>query len=385
MRFEAVEASDEPADEKLRGLVKILLRTWRNDPALVTVMVREVGRSPHLATQVDDIGSGFAVIERVVEQGQADGVFRPEIDAAARELGDLRGARGDPHRVGAWDGYPTATRRSPVPSARSSTSSAAGSRGRLSPPDERRHAVERARARVGRARPRLGADDDRGVPAADPRAVHRLDDARRARARCRGGVRAHAAARDRARGATRSTRRSAGAGRSCSSRSGRWPSRSPWSRSCRASGRPRSCSSASSSRTTSTSRRIAACTPTSCPDSVFGRAQGVQHVFRGVALAAALIGGGFLFHLWRPAPFLVAAFVVSVACAVPVVLVTEDGGHGRVFEGVRTYVAQSWRVLRSRPGRRDVSASRTPPGRGPSPGLGRSSFSTSPSASASRS
>jgi TetR/AcrR family transcriptional regulator, fatty acid metabolism regulator protein len=80
VRFEAVEASDEPADEKLRGLVKILLRTWRNDPALVTVMVREVGRSPHLATQVDDIGRGFAVIQRVVEQGQADGVFRPDID-----------------------------------------------------------------------------------------------------------------------------------------------------------------------------------------------------------------------------------------------------------------------------------------------------------------
>jgi len=32
--------------------------------------------------------------------------------------------------------------------------------------------------------------------------------------------------------------------------------------------------------------------------------------------------------------------------------VTEDGGHGRVFEGVRTYVAQSWRVLRSN---RDVA------------------------------
>ena len=80
VRFAAVEASDEPADEKLRGLVKILLRTWRNDPALVTVMVREVGRSPHLATQVDDIGRAFAVIQRVVEQGQTGGVFRPDID-----------------------------------------------------------------------------------------------------------------------------------------------------------------------------------------------------------------------------------------------------------------------------------------------------------------
>jgi TetR/AcrR family fatty acid metabolism transcriptional regulator len=79
-RFEQVEASDEPADEKLRGIVKILLRTWRNDPDLVTVMVREVGRSAHLASQVEDIGKGFAVIQRVIEQGQAEGVFRDEVD-----------------------------------------------------------------------------------------------------------------------------------------------------------------------------------------------------------------------------------------------------------------------------------------------------------------
>jgi AcrR family transcriptional regulator len=80
-RFEQVEASDEPADEKLRGIVKILLRTWRNDPDLVTVMVREVGRSAHLASQVDEIGKGFAVIQRVIEQGQSEGVFRDEVDA----------------------------------------------------------------------------------------------------------------------------------------------------------------------------------------------------------------------------------------------------------------------------------------------------------------
>jgi TetR/AcrR family transcriptional regulator, fatty acid metabolism regulator protein len=80
-RFQAVEASDEPADEKLRGIIKILLRTWRNNPDLVTVMVREVGRSPHLATQVDDIGKGFDVIQRVIEEGQYEGVFRAELDA----------------------------------------------------------------------------------------------------------------------------------------------------------------------------------------------------------------------------------------------------------------------------------------------------------------
>jgi AcrR family transcriptional regulator len=79
-RFEQVEASDEPADEKLHGLLKILLRTWRNDPDLVTVMVREVGRSAHLASQVEVIGQGFAVIERVIRQGQGEGVFRADLD-----------------------------------------------------------------------------------------------------------------------------------------------------------------------------------------------------------------------------------------------------------------------------------------------------------------
>ena len=32
-------------------------------------------------------------------------------------------------------------------------------------------------------------------------------------------------------------------------------------------------------------------------------------------------------------------------CAAPVLFVREDGGHGRVFEGVRAYVSHSWRRL----------------------------------------
>lgn len=89
--------------------------------------------------------------------------------------------------------------------------------------------------------------------------------------------------------------------------------------------------------------------PDLLPEGVFGRAQGVQHLFRGIALGGGLILGGVLFHFWQPAPFLFAALVVSVACLVPVLFVREDGGHGRVFEGVRVYVRHSWRVLRRNP------------------------------------
>jgi TetR/AcrR family transcriptional regulator, fatty acid metabolism regulator protein len=81
VRFRAVETSDEPAEKKLEGIAKILLRTWRNDPALVTVMVREVARSQHLQDRVDEVREAFAILERVIEEGQASGVFRRDVDA----------------------------------------------------------------------------------------------------------------------------------------------------------------------------------------------------------------------------------------------------------------------------------------------------------------
>jgi TetR/AcrR family fatty acid metabolism transcriptional regulator len=79
-RFRAVEESHESAAEKLEGIAKILLRTWRNDPALVTVMVREVARSQHLQDQVVEIREAFAILQRVIEEGQAAGEFRRDVD-----------------------------------------------------------------------------------------------------------------------------------------------------------------------------------------------------------------------------------------------------------------------------------------------------------------
>ena len=80
-RFRAVEESDEPAAKKLEGIAKILLRTWRNDPALVTVMVRDVARTEQLRVQVVEVREAFAILERVIEEGQASGEFRRDVDA----------------------------------------------------------------------------------------------------------------------------------------------------------------------------------------------------------------------------------------------------------------------------------------------------------------
>jgi MFS family permease len=86
--------------------------------------------------------------------------------------------------------------------------------------------------------------------------------------------------------------------------------------------------------------------PDLLPPSVYGRAQGIQHVLRGIALGLALVGGGFLLKAWHAAPFVLAAFVTTAACAAPILWLREDGGHGRVFQGVRAYFRQSWRLLR---------------------------------------
>jgi hypothetical protein len=69
---------------------------------------------------------------------------------------------------------------------------------------------------------------------------------------------------------------------------------------------------------------------------------------RGAALGTALIGGGALFHVWQPFPLLVAAAGVTAACASPVLLLREDGGHGRVFEEVRAYLSHGWNVVPAR-------------------------------------
>src|ERR1044072_4064921 len=76
----SVEETDESARDRLAGIAKILLRAWRRDPNLVRVLVREVTRSSHLQTRIDEIEAAFAGLERIIARGQQDGEFRADVD-----------------------------------------------------------------------------------------------------------------------------------------------------------------------------------------------------------------------------------------------------------------------------------------------------------------
>jgi TetR/AcrR family transcriptional regulator, fatty acid metabolism regulator protein len=75
------EETGETAPEQLELVVKIVLRAWRDDPDLVRLLVNEITRSPHIQDELDEIGQGFASLERIVVRGQREGTFRPDIDA----------------------------------------------------------------------------------------------------------------------------------------------------------------------------------------------------------------------------------------------------------------------------------------------------------------
>jgi len=86
--------------------------------------------------------------------------------------------------------------------------------------------------------------------------------------------------------------------------------------------------------------------PDMLPDSVFGRAQGAQHVMRGVALGGALVGGGVLLSVWAPFPFVLAAGITGAACGAVILLTREGPALDRREERFRSYLASPWRIVR---------------------------------------
>jgi AcrR family transcriptional regulator len=68
------------APERLGLVVKIVLRSWRDDPDLVRLLVREVTRNPHIQDELDEIGQAFTSLERIIAGGQEEGTIRRSLD-----------------------------------------------------------------------------------------------------------------------------------------------------------------------------------------------------------------------------------------------------------------------------------------------------------------
>jgi TetR/AcrR family fatty acid metabolism transcriptional regulator len=77
---ESIAETGGPAREQLRKVTEVILRTWRRDPDLVRVLVREVTRSPQLQRQVDEIAAALRSLQAIIEQGQEAGEFRADAD-----------------------------------------------------------------------------------------------------------------------------------------------------------------------------------------------------------------------------------------------------------------------------------------------------------------
>jgi TetR/AcrR family fatty acid metabolism transcriptional regulator len=77
----SVEKLDEPAREQVRKVTEIVLRTWKRDPELVRVLVREVTRSSQVQNETDEIDLAYQALQRIVERGQKTGEFRDDADA----------------------------------------------------------------------------------------------------------------------------------------------------------------------------------------------------------------------------------------------------------------------------------------------------------------
>jgi AcrR family transcriptional regulator len=80
-RVREVQEEGGPAVEQVHKVTALLLRTWKRDPDLVRVLVREVTRSPEqMRRQIDEIGHAYEVLETLVVHGQETGEFRGDLD-----------------------------------------------------------------------------------------------------------------------------------------------------------------------------------------------------------------------------------------------------------------------------------------------------------------
>ena len=80
-RLDAIEQSGEAAADQLRHVAAVILRNWQHQPDVIRVLVREIARSPEVQARIGELVKPIAVVERIIEGGQATGELRPDLEA----------------------------------------------------------------------------------------------------------------------------------------------------------------------------------------------------------------------------------------------------------------------------------------------------------------
>jgi AcrR family transcriptional regulator len=82
------DAEQPTAPEKLYAIAAFIVDSYRYDPELMKVIIVEVTRAANTfgRTHLAKIREAYDQITEIVERGQADGVFRAEIDPAVAAL-----------------------------------------------------------------------------------------------------------------------------------------------------------------------------------------------------------------------------------------------------------------------------------------------------------
>ena len=83
-----IESTGAPARDQVRKVAAVVLGSWKVNPELIRVLVREVTRSPQIQREIAEIGEAFDTLERIVRNGQESGEFHRDIEPrlAARIL-----------------------------------------------------------------------------------------------------------------------------------------------------------------------------------------------------------------------------------------------------------------------------------------------------------
>ena len=81
-----IEEAGGPAPEQIRRVAAVVLGSWKINPDVIRLLVREITRSPQLQKEIEEIGQAFGALERIVKRGQEEGSFRADLDARLASL-----------------------------------------------------------------------------------------------------------------------------------------------------------------------------------------------------------------------------------------------------------------------------------------------------------